>query len=61
MSSHTDSNNPVSGHAAKGCAEYRLAMELTALRRRLQTEILDADATRALERRVREIEKALGV
>ena len=36
-------------------------MELTLLRRRLQTEALDAEAKEALEQRVQEIEKALGV
>ena len=61
MSSRTKSTDPSSTRSVKGCAEYRLAMELTLLRRRLQTEALDAEAKKDLEQRVREIEKALGV
>ena len=45
----------------KGCAEYRLATQLTALRRRLQTEELDAEERGAIQERILEIEKALGV
>ena len=61
MSSRTQSTDPPSTRPVKGCAEYRLAMELTLLRRRLQTEALDHEAKEALEQRVQEIEKALGV
>jgi len=61
MSDRTDSKSSSSELPVKGCAEYRLAMELTVLRRRLQTEALDLEASSAVRQRVLEIEKALGV
>jgi hypothetical protein len=43
------------------CTDYRLEMQLLALKRRLHGEQLDPDQTEELEAQIRELERQLGM